>query len=52
MTKPEPKPQPVNYPDIALRLFRSGLDSVDVGKALQVSEAKAYAWIVEGRRRK
>lgn len=50
MTKPEPKP--VNYPDIALRLFRSGLDSVDVGKALQVSEAQAYAWIAEGRRRK
>jgi hypothetical protein len=50
--KPEPKPEPVDYPATALLLFRSGRDSVDVGNAMRVSEAQACAWIAEGRRRK
>lgn len=48
MSAPEPKP--VDYADVAMRLFRSGLDTVAIARALQVSEAKALAWVHEGRR--
>lgn len=47
MSAPEPKP--VDYADVAVRLFRSGLDTVAIARALHVSEAQAAAWVQEGR---